>query len=154
MNRVVPIALLLICFYLPCYAQQDTSMRSMAVSQLCQYGQVVYDRGDYPEAAKIFNRILAMDPDNAAAINYAQMLNKKGHVVVVPPRPVPVPKPVVVDVALKAEVVKVDPPKTAAPKVEATDTDDLKQAIQNADAGIEKLQTEVSDLRAQIKDNQ
>src|SRR5262245_28518546 len=72
----------------PAYAKPAMSMRSMAVEQLYQYGRATYDRSNYPEAAKIFSRILVMDPQHEGALDYAKKLQKKGQNVVIPVRPI------------------------------------------------------------------
>ncbi|MBF0489938.1 MAG: hypothetical protein HQL15_04895 [Candidatus Omnitrophica bacterium] len=80
------LALLSLLLLLPSVsqAQSGPSIRTLAIEQLSQYGKTIYDRGDYSEAAVVFSRILAMDPQNQEAIFYANNLNKKGETVVIP----------------------------------------------------------------------
>ena len=107
------------------YAQEPISMRSMAAQQLFQYGQAVYERGDYSQAAIIFSKVLQFDPDYQEARAYAQKLNKKEEHVTIAP----------------ARIKKIIP---------TSDNDDLKKDIAEADQSINSLKIQISDLRNQI----
>ncbi len=115
------------------FAQPSSGVRALAIEQLCQYAQAVYDRGDYPQAAIIFSRILRMDPENQGALDYANQLKRRGQVVFIPVKPVVV------------AVVPLEPPDPNG---------DLKQDIKISNEAIEKLQIEITDLRGQIVQNQ
>lgn len=129
-------------------AQQQTSVRSMAVAQLYEYGQAVYDRGDYSQAAKVFSRLLSIDPANSGARNYAHKLNKKGEQVTIPPVPI-----VVAPVVTKEKVEQSMETPSQMTK-SSYSNDDLKRDIQEADQAIIKLKDQVSDLRNQIAQGQ
>src|SRR5436305_1589672 len=95
---------LLLLYSTPSLAQPSTSPRSLVVEQLSVYGQAIYDRGDYVQAAQIFSKILSLDPQNKKALYYADHLKKKGQIVLIPVQP---PAPVVT----KEKVIPVAVPK-------------------------------------------
>ena len=121
-----------------CYAQQEITTRSLAVAQLSEYGQAIYDRGDYPQAAIIFSRVLRMDPNNKEALGYANTLKKKGQDVFIPASAV----------AVQSKVSQIEQP-VIVKEVPIDPNQDLKQEIQTTDQAIESLKVEVSNLREQ-----
>ncbi len=144
--------LIFLCLFFPqlicpqlSYAQQEMSMRSMAVAQLYEYGQAIYDRGDYSQAAKVFSRILAMDPEHAGALDYAKELKKKGEFVIVPVKPVS---------SAATPVITKTPQATQQEPTETTDSiptdEDLKQYIEKTDQAVDRLQSDIAQLRTQI----
>ncbi len=161
MKKIFPIIvliLLLIPFTVNA-AQDQGSMRSLAVTQLYQYAQAVYDRGDYAQAATIFSRILAMDPANSAARSYAKKLNAKGQQIVIPPMPTnPVIASAPIMVTPKGVVKKIveQPKKEATQEVTKStyNNEDLKNDLQEADRSIGELKSQVAALRSQIAEGQ
>jgi tetratricopeptide (TPR) repeat protein len=134
-------------------AQNHPSMRSMAALQLFQYGQAVYERGDYSQAAIVFTKLLSMDPNNEAALKYARKLNSKGEHIAIP---VSVIKAPVVRAKKALRAVMQTPLKdkqvvTQQVQVsELSDQMDLKQDINEANLAIEQLKNQVFQLRQQI----
>ncbi len=121
------------------YALEPVSMRTLAIEQMYIYGEAIFDRGNYPEAAKVFSRILAIMPDYKETIGYAEALNKKGQHVVIPIRP----------------VVVESLPSAVALKTDLSDPNgDLKLDIQATDERIEKLKKDISNLNQQIATGQ
>ena len=138
-------------------AQNQDSMRSMAVNQLYQYAQAIYDRGDYPQAATIFSRILSMDPAHSGARSYAAKLNKQGEQIAIPSMPVAVIVEPIIVTPPKMVKKTVEPSKEEAPKQEVKATynnEDLKKDLQDADQSIAELKDQVAALRNQISQGQ
>jgi TolA-binding protein len=133
---------------------QQVSLRFMAAEQMFIYGQAIFDRGDYVEAANVFKRILAILPDHEGAISYAIELNKKGqHIAIpVPPPVVKVVKPVAAQSIVAKPVATVPPPVVV--QVSSEPNDDLKQSIKQADLTIEKLKTDIIHINTQISQGQ
>lgn len=171
MKKSIFVLVFLLVFPHIVQAQEKNSVRSMAVDQLYQYGEAIYDRGDYPQAAQIFTRILAMNPSHAAAIGYAKKLNQKGEHITIPEAPavptvVPVaptvpaadvvaPKPVKKHTKAMVRHPAQKPVEKSVEKIVSHGTgDDLKQDIQEADEAIEQLKGQVADLRDQISQGQ
>ena len=133
------ISIFLLCPVLS-HAQQMATMRTMAVDQLYQYGQAIYDRGEYAEAARVFSRILAMNPDHEGAVSYAKALKKKGTNVVIPAR---------------SYLVATNHQMGPSDFSDSSDMNgDLRKNIQEADQVVEKLRKEVADLSVQIAQGQ
>lgn len=124
------------------HAQQHSTMKTLALDQMYQYGQATYDRGDYKQAAIIFTKILSMNPTHIGAVHYANTLREKGEVVIIPA------------LAAMPEVPKAEIQPIMAKTVSMNNNLDLKQDIQETDEAIQKLKTEVSDLRAEIAKGQ
>lgn len=150
------------------FAQQTT--RTLAAQQLFLYGQAVYDRGDYPQAAVIISRVLQMDPTQKEALEYARNLKNKGLDVFIPltaearhpspevnqsiPQPQPEKPKKLSQVLAKQSSETSQVPVPGLVTVNFPDNTDLRQAIQDADAAIEKLKSDISDLRTQIVQGQ
>jgi TolA-binding protein len=140
------------------FPQQPLTTRTLAAEQLFQYGQAVYDRGDYSQAAQIFSRVLVLSPNHPEALGYVKNLKKKGQVVIVPERTGVVYPPSVKEIIPKpqptrskkiAETPSQEPTPIASRTTSSGDNQDLKQSIQEADAAIEKLKSDIADLRNQ-----
>lgn len=146
-------------------------MKALAVEQLYEYGQALYQRGDYSQAAVIFNRILAMDPSNKGAVDTAKLLNQKGQSITIPLQ-AEIAMPAVdassVNAADKGNNFgnifqgKVADTKVIEPLPEVTPATidmsganlDLKKDIQETDVAIEQLKNELAQLRTQIANGQ
>lgn len=151
------------------FAQTSSSMRSLAVEQMYEYAQAVYQRGDYAQAAVIFRRILAMKPDHEGAVEFATSLNKKGQHIVIPPQKDRSIKDVVVleekpaknygNIYQKTSTVtalETTEEKHAEPAIEvkAISNRDLKQDMDDTDEAILRLKKEIAELRGQIAQGQ
>ncbi|MEI7998172.1 MAG: hypothetical protein WCH62_01520 [Candidatus Omnitrophota bacterium] len=131
MNNIILVLVSLLLFSpIFSYAQEELTMRSMAADQLYQYGQAIYDRGNYDEAARVFSKVLAMDSRHEGALGYAKELKKKGKTIEIP--------------------ASIKPIQDAQTDVNAN----LKQDIRQVDKNIERLKEEVADLHTQIVEGQ
>jgi hypothetical protein len=128
-------------------AQSNTTMRSLTVDQLYQYGQATYERGDYTQAAAVFTKILSLSPQHMEAIKYAVDLRKKGQLVIIPVG--------AENLQGSAKVMKPAETPAAAVNTDGTiDNQDLKKDVQETDQAIDTLRQEVVILRAQIAKGQ
>ena len=120
------------------FAQNNTqAMRFLTVNALVQYGQKLYDRGDYHEASAVFNHVLTFDGHQAQALKYLKNMQPQAS------KPfVPVPNIIVVR---KLENQIVD-------KVDISDTDSLKKAIEAKKQVIAQLRAQIIQMRANIKE--
>ena len=122
---------------------QQVSMRMLAAEEMFVYGQAIFNRGDYVEAANVFRHILKILPSHEGAISYAVELNKKGQHIDIPVQPL---KP-----AQKHEVKKAaKPQEQAAPQAPIDPNGDLKQKIVQADKTIGQLQKDITAINTQI----
>ena len=53
-------------------------MKQAAVAQIFEYGQNVYERGDYEEAANVFRHILKLDASFTPAQTYLDRMKEPG----------------------------------------------------------------------------
>ncbi len=53
-----------------------TGLKNMAVGQIFEYAQTLYDRGNYREAAHTFQHILKLDPQFEPAKEYLRKMNQ------------------------------------------------------------------------------
>lgn len=76
-NPIVPPIALILCLVAgPSFAQNNAEgMRFLAVSALMDYGQKLYDRGDYLEASAVFNRVLEYDHNQLKAMEYLKNIH-------------------------------------------------------------------------------
>ncbi len=128
------------------YAQSNVSMRTIAADQLYQYGQAIFDRGNYSEAAVIVSRVLKLAPQHEGARQIAEKLNKKGARITIPPAPV--------QPEVKAVVTQVKKTITNPQPQQSMTNQDLHQDIQSANQAIDTLKSEVADLRSQLSQGQ
>ena len=127
------------------FAQEQITVRSLAVDQLFEYGRAIYNRGDYPQAGVIFTRILKMDPQNQEALKYVEYLKKKGGGVM-PTNPIP---------SIQAFAVeKQHNPSDIEIFKDLRSNQDLKQEISDSDQAIEKESNEIEGLRQLMKEHQ
>jgi TolA-binding protein len=133
---------------------QQISLRYMAADQMFIYGQAIFDRGDYVEAANVFKRILAILPDHEGAIEYAMELNKKGQHIAIPVvvKAVKPKAKVVAKQEIAKPLIVQAPPVVVLPPSDPND--DLKQSIHKADQTIEKLKTDIIHINTQITQGQ
>ena len=118
------------------YAQQVVNLRSLAIDQMYLYGETIFQRGDYSEAAKVFTRILEMSPNNKGALGYAKALNKKGEHISIPERYAGIESASELRAVVRADLT--DP------------NSDLKQDIRETDEGIQQLKNDISNLHQQL----
>jgi hypothetical protein len=128
MKKIVLI--LILCFSTAglSFAQNNTEgMKALTINALMEYGQSLYDRGDYNEATAVFNHVLTFDSHQAQALEYIKEMGSK-------------------------VVEKSDAP--ALEIMDGPDTESLKQAIEAKKQSIEKLRAQITQLRANIKGSQ
>jgi len=116
---------LILCLSAPAvsFAQNNIEgMRTLTVYALMQYGQNLYDRGDFDGATAVFDHVLNFDAHQARALRY---LKDMGRLYVAPPN------------------------KIANP-VDLADTKSLQEAIEAKKQSIEKLQSQIMQMRATL----
>jgi hypothetical protein len=124
----------LLVLALPISAQaQPISMRFLAADQIFIYGQAIFDRKDYYEAANAFSRLLWLNPAHKGGLYYAKELLKMGYRVFIPDPSIPLP------------------PKLMLPYPAITGpNEDLKEMIRKADESIAQLKVDITDINSQI----
>ncbi len=106
------------------FAQNNVEgMRFLTINALMQYGQKLYDRGDFNGATAVFDHVLIYDGHQAQALRY---LKEMGHS----------PSPMT--------------GLTARSTLDTLDTRSLAQAIEAKKQSIEKLRAQIKQLRAHI----
>jgi len=132
------------------FAQNNIQgMRILTVNALMEYGHRLYDRGDYNEATAVFNHVLTYDNHQPQALQY---LKDMGHAPAVVPTPIAsivVPEPRVHGNFIPApKIILV--PKVGVPTiigVDISDTESLKAAIEAKKRSIEKLKSQITQMR-------
>ena len=77
MKKIIPAFVLCLILAGPAFAQNNMeAMKFLTVNALMQYGQKLYDRGDFNEATYVFNHVLTFDAHQAQALQY---LKEMGH---------------------------------------------------------------------------
>jgi hypothetical protein len=139
MKRIILTLALCLSAAGPSFAQNNMeAMRFLTVNALVQYGQKLYDRGDFNEACAVFNHVLTYDSHQAQALEY---LKDMGH----SPAPSPVP---IVPVQSIIVIGKAD--EQIVNTVDVSDTESLKRAIEAQKRVIEKLRAQVMQMRANL----
>jgi hypothetical protein len=130
----ITVLTLILCFSAvgASFAQNNLeAMRFLTVNALMQYGQKLYDRGDFNNACAVFNHVLSYDKHQSQAIQY---LKDMGH--------------------LPASSEHLKPVKKLAHRplriVDMNDTADLKKAISDEKRVIAKLKFQVTQMRANL----
>jgi len=135
MKKIILIFILCVFVAKPCFAQNNVeAMRFLTVNALMQYGQKLYDRGDFDEACAVFNHVLIYDGHQAQALQY---LKEMGH------SPAVAPSPIVLQLKVSQSV-------PAPINIDVMDTESLKEAIEAKKRSIEKLRTQIEKMRATI----
>ena len=117
------------------FAQNNMeAMRWLTVNALTQYGQRLYDRGDYNEASAVFNHVLTYDDHQSQALEY---LKKMGNAPVLNPSPSILPR-----------VEKFNIPRIKM--IGITDNASLQQAIEIKKQELKKLQNQIMWMKANI----
>jgi len=113
------------------FAQNNMqAMKFLTVNALMEYGQKLYDRGDYNEACAVFKHVLAYDSQQPQALAYLKKIGRFSAVSVSPALPQEVSEPPV--------------------KVDVADTKTLKMAIEAEKQTIKTLQDQIMRMRADI----
>lgn len=61
----------------PAFAQNNMeAMKFLTINALVQYGQKLYDRGDYNEAGAVFNHVLTFDDHQAQALEFLKQMGQ------------------------------------------------------------------------------
>ena len=61
------------------FAQEDADMqasKSLTINAMVQYGQELYNRGDYNQARAVFNHVLTYDNHQAQALEYIKEIGQ------------------------------------------------------------------------------
>jgi len=133
------ILVLMMCLFVVgrAFAQSNMEgMRFLTINALLQYGQKLYDRGDFDEATAVFNHVLVYDNHQSEALKY---LKSMGHLSVIKPLAVPQNKILVIKSA--DQIVNT---------VDVSDTEGLKKAIEAKKKSIEKLRVQIMQMRSKM----
>ena len=130
------------------FAQNNLeAMRFLTVNTLVQYGQQLYDRGDFKEACAVFNHVLTYDSHQAQALQY---LKNMGHLPALTPGPVSallISNPIV-PVPNKAVTTKSD--EQIVNTVDVSKTESLKRAIEAQKRIVAELRAQIIQMRANL----
>jgi len=147
------------------FAQNNIeAMRFLEVTAMMQYGQKLYDRGDFNEACAVFDHVLLFDSHQAQALEYLREMGRLPRPIPETVRPVLVPVKVLVPVSVtrvfqepgrhliqspeQAPRYTIEPEKQiTVATINIADTVALKKAI-------EAKRQAIAILRAQIKQMQ
>jgi len=162
------ILILCLSFTGPSFAQNNAqAMRFLTVNALMQYGQRLYDRGDFDEATAVFDHVLTYDGHQVQALQYLKEMGK-GPVYNVE-RNSPLVKQGRVPFNEKNNIVvnRTEGSKSVGRDelagrpniikkqeevdfntVDISDTDSIKKAIEAQKLIVEKLRAQVKELRA------
>ena len=117
------------------FAQNNMqAMKFLTINALMDYGQKLYDRGDYHEACAVFKHVLTYDGNQAQALQYLKNMGDPSGVSVTPVLPLQAPK------------VEIQNPKP----INIADTKELKKAIEDKKEVIKQLQDQIMRMRADI----
>ena len=122
-------------------------MRSLTIYALLQYGQKLYDRGDFNEACAVFDHVLTYDVHQRQAL---QFLKAMGRAPAPNPGSIMQPQESMVLVPLQKNIVagKFDVPLLNT--VDISDTESMKKAIEDKKRVIEKLRVQIMQIRANL----
>lgn len=122
-------------------------MKFLTINALIQYGQKLYDRGDFDGASDVFNHVLTYDAHQPQALQY---LKEMGHSLVSIPSPILQLKASQPLVAVKDNIAveKFDAP--ALKMVDISDTEALKEAIEAKKHIVEKLRAQIIQMKTNI----
>jgi len=120
----------------PSFAQNNIeAMRFLTVNALMQYGQKLYDRGDFNEASAVFNHVLVYDRHQAQALQYLKDMGSRTAVNLTP---------------VQSDLVAKYPDEQIVNTVDVADTDSLKAAIEAKKRVIEKLRSQILQMRENL----
>lgn len=141
--------------------QSPDSLKDMAVAQIFEYGENLYDRGDYEEARHAFEKVLQLDPQYKAASDYLAQMGAQPSVVVTGRHSRTVVESVSreytgnrgIVTAPMARSIVITPvaataPDTVLPAIADVSLDDIRQQIAAEDSSIRQLNTSIARLHA------
>jgi tetratricopeptide (TPR) repeat protein len=71
MKKIILTLVLCLSVAGPSFAQNNTeAMKFLTINALMQYGQKLYERGDFNEATAVFNHVLTYDGHQVQALEY------------------------------------------------------------------------------------
>jgi tetratricopeptide (TPR) repeat protein len=77
MKKIVLILILCLSAARLSFAQNNMeAMRFLTINALMDYGQKLYERGDYDEASAVFNHVLTYDGHQAQALGYIKEMGR------------------------------------------------------------------------------
>ncbi len=115
------------------------SLKSLMVEELSDYGRQLYNRGDYPQAANVYARILRADQGNVQAVKYLTAIKSKGYAVA--------DELLVKTTSVKPEVVAV----AAKPKEPIATPVAMPVLQENLDQDLADLQNDLKSLRETLR---
>jgi len=139
--------ILVFCFLLSgtVFAQDNMqSMRVLTINSLVEYGQMLYERGDFNAASSVFNHVLRIDHHQAQAIKFLKDMGQKP---VITPDPVPEVKMVSIKEPIKPNIMEVVTETPVFKIVDISDTKGLKEAIEAKKKDIEELHAQIKQMR-------
>lgn len=123
----------------PAFAQSNAqAMRFLMVSSMMEYGQRLYDRGDYNGASSVFNHVLAYDAHQPQALEYLKDMGRGSQ------------KPGAALRVSKNTIVIRKSPEQIVNMVDVSDTQSVKRAIEAKKQIIEKLRIQIKQMRASL----
>ena len=143
MRRIIWIFLLILSVPGPSFAQNNLeAMRSLTVYAMMDYGQKLYDRGDYNGARAVFDHVLDYDSHQAQAL---KLLKAMGHAPVIRIKSV---KRSSAPLNNRVLIRRFDGPVLGV--VDLSDTQSLKMAIEAKKKNIETLRRQIQQLRKNL----
>jgi len=134
MKKTVLTILLCVASAGPSFAMNNTqAMRFLMVTAMVQYGEKLYDRGDFDEASAVFNHVLVYDSHQAQALAF---LKEMGH------------SQEISTLNILPESSSVDEQIVRA--VDVTDTNSLKAAIGAQKRVIEQLRARINQMKVHL----
>ena len=116
------------------FAQNNVqAMRFLTINALMEYGQKLYDRGNYNEASAVFKHVLAYDGKQPQALKYLKKMEDSSRASVPP--------------ALSLQVSPIALPPTS---IDISDTKELKKAIEAEKQVIKVLQDQIMRMRSDL----
>ena len=145
-NKII-MMLFLACFCAAgaSFAQNNIeAMRFLTVNAMMQYGQKLYDRGDFNEASAVFNHVLSYDEHQLRAVQY---LKDMGQAPVVSSTPVSQSQESLSVQTKSKTFITVKVQKVNENRVDLLDINSLKSAIEAKKKRIEELKVQVLQMR-------
>ena len=122
------------------FAQNNMEgMRFLTINALMQYGQKLYDRGNFYEATAVFNHVLAYDAHQRQALHYLKNMGQVATSYVSKASKPSRPQPNVIVIRKSDDQI--------VNTVDVSNDESLKEAIEAKKHSIEKLKAQINKLR-------
>jgi len=119
-------------------------MRFLTINALMQYGQKLYDRGNFNEACNVFNHVLSFDGHQALALKYIKEMGRVPVTITIP-----APQPVSLSPAKTFLTLKRSHELNESKDV-LFDNESLKRAIRIKKQRIEALRVQIMQMRLNL----